>query len=144
MLRSHKAPVQSLGMRLTPRSVLKEYCAVLRIGIISDTHGLLRPEVGRWLAGVAHIIHAGDVGRVDVLEGLRRIAPVTAIRGNIDTGEWAKIIRTLRSYGWAGEASTSCTIFRNCNSTRQGADLTWSFQATRIDRGSKLLTGSST
>ena len=63
---------------------------MLRIGIISDTHGLLRPEVEQRLAGVAHIIHAGDIGRADILVGLRRIAPVTAIRGNIDTGDWAK------------------------------------------------------
>ena len=63
---------------------------MLRIGIISDTHGLLRPEAAQRLAGVAHIIHAGDIGRRDVLEGLRRIAPLTAIRGNVDTGDWAK------------------------------------------------------
>jgi uncharacterized protein len=63
---------------------------VLRIGIISDTHGLLRPEAAQRLAGVAHIIHAGDIGRGDVLVGLRRIAPLTAIRGNVDTGDWAK------------------------------------------------------
>jgi len=63
---------------------------VLRIGIISDTHGLLRPEAAQRLAGVAHIIHAGDIGRADVLVGLRRIAPLTAIRGNVDTGDWAK------------------------------------------------------
>jgi putative phosphoesterase len=63
---------------------------VLRIGIISDTHGLLRPEAERQLAGVAHVIHAGDIGRPDVLVGLRRIAPVTAIRGNVDTGDWAE------------------------------------------------------
>jgi len=63
---------------------------VLRIGIISDTHGLLRPEAERQLAGVAHVIHAGDIGRPDVLVGLRRIAPVTAIRGNIDTADWAQ------------------------------------------------------
>jgi putative phosphoesterase len=69
---------------------MEGYCAVLRIGIISDAHGLLRPEARRWLAGVAHIIHAGDIGRADVLVGLRRIAPVTAIRGNIDTGDWAE------------------------------------------------------
>jgi putative phosphoesterase len=62
----------------------------MRIGIISDTHGLLRPEAERWLAGVAHIIHAGDIGQADVLVGLRRIAPVTAIRGNIDNGDWAE------------------------------------------------------
>jgi len=64
--------------------------AVLRIGIVSDTHGLLRPEAEQGLAGVAHIIHAGDIGREDVLVRLRRIAPVTAIRGNIDTADWAK------------------------------------------------------
>ncbi len=63
---------------------------MLRIGIISDTHGLLRPEAERQLAGVAHVIHAGDIGRPDVLVGLRRIAPVTAIRGNIDTADWAQ------------------------------------------------------
>lgn len=62
----------------------------LRIGIISDTHGLLRPEAGKHLAGVDHIIHGGDIGRPDVLVALRRIAPVTAIRGNVDTGDWAR------------------------------------------------------
>jgi uncharacterized protein len=63
---------------------------VLRIGVISDTHGLLRPEAEQRLAGSAHIIHAGDIGRPNVVEALRRIAPVIAIRGNVDTGEWAK------------------------------------------------------
>jgi len=54
------------------------------IGIISDTHGLLRPEAVAALAGVEHILHAGDVGNIDILETLRGIAPVTAIRGNVD------------------------------------------------------------
>ncbi len=62
----------------------------MRIGIISDTHGLLRPEAIKQLAGADHIIHAGDIGAPEVIEGLRRIAPTTAIRGNIDVGEWAK------------------------------------------------------
>ena len=62
----------------------------LRIGIISDTHGLLRPEAERGLTGVNHIIHAGDIGRPEIVEALRRIAPVTAIRGNVDSGEWAR------------------------------------------------------
>jgi len=61
-----------------------------RIGIISDTHGLLRPEAERALAGVDHIIHAGDIGRPEIMDALRRIAPVTAIRGNVDSGEWAR------------------------------------------------------
>jgi uncharacterized protein len=62
---------------------------MMRIGIISDTHGLLRPEAIKHLAGTDHIIHAGDIGAPEVIEGLRRIAPTTAIRGNIDTGDWA-------------------------------------------------------
>jgi hypothetical protein len=60
-----------------------------RIGIISDTHGLLRPEAERFLTGVDHIVHGGDIGKPDVLEALRRLAPVTAVRGNVDTGDWA-------------------------------------------------------
>ena len=62
----------------------------MRIGIISDTHGLLRPEAIKQFSGADHIIHTGDIGAPAVVEGLRRIAPTTAIRGNIDTGEWAK------------------------------------------------------
>ncbi|HEX4576216.1 MAG TPA: metallophosphoesterase family protein [Edaphobacter sp.] len=54
------------------------------IGVISDTHGLLRPEAVAALRGVEHILHAGDVGDIAVLEKLRAIAPVTAIRGNVD------------------------------------------------------------
>lgn len=54
------------------------------IGVISDTHGLLRPEAVAALAGVEHILHAGDVGDMAILEALRKIAPVTAIRGNVD------------------------------------------------------------
>jgi putative phosphoesterase len=56
----------------------------MRIGVISDTHGLLRPEAIETLAGVDHILHAGDVGGIEILERLRAIAPVTAIRGNVD------------------------------------------------------------
>ena len=59
------------------------------IGVISDTHGLLRPEAIAALAGVAHVVHAGDVGGADVLDGLSRVAPVTAVRGNNDFGAWA-------------------------------------------------------
>jgi uncharacterized protein len=55
------------------------------IGVISDTHGLLRPEALTALAGVEHILHAGDVGDIGILAALGTIAPVTAIRGNIDT-----------------------------------------------------------
>ena len=54
------------------------------IGVISDTHGLLRPEALAALRGVVHILHAGDVGDIAILDALREIAPVTAIRGNVD------------------------------------------------------------
>ena len=60
-----------------------------KIGIISDTHGLLRPEALRRLSGVDHIIHGGDIGVPEIVAELRRIAPVTAIRGNVDVGDWA-------------------------------------------------------
>lgn len=61
----------------------------MRIGVISDTHGLLRPEAVARLAGVARIVHAGDIGRPGIVEALDRIAPTTAIRGNVDRGGWA-------------------------------------------------------
>src|SRR5437667_8649115 len=59
------------------------------IGVISDTHGLLRPEAVQALKGSDLIIHAGDVGDPRILDELRVIAPAIAVRGNIDTGEWA-------------------------------------------------------
>lgn len=55
------------------------------VGVLSDTHGLLRPQVLDALAGVEHILHAGDVGDIRILDKLREIAPTTAIRGNIDS-----------------------------------------------------------
>jgi len=62
---------------------------MFRIGVISDTHGLLRPEALQALAGAQHLIHAGDVGAPAVLEELRKLAPITAVRGNNDVGAWA-------------------------------------------------------
>jgi putative phosphoesterase len=59
------------------------------IGVISDTHGLLRPEVTEILASVDRILHAGDIGGPDILASLREMAPVTAVRGNMDYGAWA-------------------------------------------------------
>ena len=67
----------------------------MRVGVISDTHGLLRPEAIEALAGVEHILHAGDVGDDDILDELARIAPLTAIRGNIDrAGKCAELPAT--------------------------------------------------
>jgi uncharacterized protein len=61
----------------------------LIVGVISDTHGLLRPEAIAALGGSNLIVHAGDAGSADVLEALGRIAPVFAVRGNVDEGAWA-------------------------------------------------------
>ena len=62
------------------------------IGVVSDTHGLLRPEALRRLRGVDRIVHAGDVGTPEVLRALEAIAPVTAVRGNNDRGAWARAL----------------------------------------------------
>ena len=63
-----------------------------RIGLISDTHGLLRKEAQETLRGSELIIHAGDVGKRVILEELRKIAPVVAVRGNVDKEPWAKVL----------------------------------------------------
>jgi putative phosphoesterase len=60
-----------------------------RVGLISDTHGLLRSEALAFLRGSDFIVHAGDIGDAEVLEELRRLAPLTAVRGNNDKGPWA-------------------------------------------------------
>ena len=76
----------------------------MKIGIISDTHGLLRPDAVERLAGVDHIIHAGDIGSADVLVALGELAPVTAVRGNNDRGKWALAVpetAVLRAAGIA-------------------------------------------
>jgi uncharacterized protein len=65
---------------------------VKRIGLISDTHGLLRKEAVEALRDSELIIHAGDVGKPEILKALRKLAPVVAVRGNVDTAEWAGIL----------------------------------------------------
>lgn len=64
----------------------------LRIGLISDTHGLLRPEARDFLAGSDHIVHAGDICDPAILEALRALAPLSAVRGNNDHGAWARAL----------------------------------------------------
>src|SRR5947209_4649492 len=66
---------------------------MLRVGLISDTHGLLRPEAMAFLRGSDVIVHAGDIGNAAVLTELAAIAPVTAVRGNNDKGPWAETVR---------------------------------------------------
>ena len=75
-----------------------------RIGVISDTHGLLRPEAVAALAGVDLILHAGDVGSEQVLEALREIAPVTAVRGNNDKASWAAALKLWETVEFAGRS----------------------------------------
>ncbi|MGH8352947.1 MAG: metallophosphoesterase family protein [Pseudomonas sp.] len=64
-------------------------CRPLRIGLISDTHGLLRPEALARLQGCDHLIHAGDIGKPEILSTLEAIAPLSAVRGNNDQADWA-------------------------------------------------------
>ena len=65
----------------------------MRVGLISDTHGLLRPEALERLRGASHIIHAGDIGAAEILAELRTLAPLTAVRGNNDRAGWARAVR---------------------------------------------------
>lgn len=70
-----------------------QHLGVNRIGVIADTHGLLRPEVLEVFANVDHILHAGDIGGEDVIESLRAIAPVTFVDGNNDDSDGCDIVR---------------------------------------------------
>lgn len=72
-------------MKISPKHITK-------IGLISDTHGLLRPEAVEPLRGSELILHAGDVGKPEILDTLKQIAPVIAVRGNVDTAAWANIL----------------------------------------------------
>ena len=70
--------------------------AAMDIGVISDTHGLLRPEALAFLAGADHIVHGGDIGDPGILEQLAAIAPLTVVRGNNDTAPWARAMARSR------------------------------------------------
>jgi len=74
----------------------------MRIGLISDTHGLLRPQALEALQGVERIIHAGDIGNAAVLDALATIAPVDVVRGNNDTGAWAAAIPDTLTLDYGG------------------------------------------
>jgi putative phosphoesterase len=75
---------------------------VARLGIISDTHGLLRPQAAAFLEGCDRILHGGDIGNAEVLTRLSAIAPVTAIRGNNDKGAWAEAIPETELFEFSG------------------------------------------
>jgi hypothetical protein len=76
----------------------------MRLGLISDTHGLLRPQAVAALQGSDRIVHAGDIGKPEILEQLAAIAPVTAVRGNNDTGAWAQQIPQRKTFELDGVA----------------------------------------
>ena len=73
-----------------------------RIGLISDTHGLLRPEAMAFLQGCDHIVHGGDIGDAGILARLSVIAPVTAVRGNNDWGAWAESLAETELFEFGG------------------------------------------
>ena len=75
--------------------------ARLEVGVVSDTHGLVRPEATKALAGVDVVLHAGDVGANEVLQELSTLAPVLAVRGNVDGG-WARLLPERRLLALGG------------------------------------------
>jgi putative phosphoesterase len=75
---------------------------VARLGIISDTHGLLRPQAAAFLQGCDRIVHAGDIGSAEVLTRLQALAPVTAVRGNNDKDAWAEAIPETETFEFNG------------------------------------------
>ena len=87
-----------------------------RIGLVSDTHGLVRPEALRFLAGSEAIVHAGDIGQPEVLNALRAIAPLHAIRGNNDTDDWAKDLPDTLAIELAG---VKLFVLHDFNTTRR-------------------------
>jgi hypothetical protein len=81
--------MEFIAILISGGAALKNTGPMHKIGVISDTHGIARPEALKALRGVERIIHAGDIGSPAVIDELRRLAQVTAIRGNVDTGDWA-------------------------------------------------------
>jgi putative phosphoesterase len=86
---SEKIMLQQEARARTARGFDRMATNDVMVGVISDTHGLVRPQAAAALAGCDLIIHAGDVGKPEVLERLRELAPTFAVRGNIDIGDWA-------------------------------------------------------
>src|SRR5258708_33987537 len=82
--------------------VARQAYIMRRIGVISDTHGLLRPEAAAFLRGSDFVIHGGDIGHEGILKELASVAPVTAVRGNNDHGPWGGAFARTRSLHGAG------------------------------------------
>ena len=92
------------------------------IGVISDTHGLLRPEAVNALRGVDMILHAGDIGGPEILDELGRIAPVLAVRGNNDKGDWARDIPDRRAVEFGGLRISMLHDLKEINQSSEAAN----------------------
>lgn len=90
----------------------------MRIGLVSDTHGLMRPQAIEALQGSHAILHAGDIGDPAILEALARIAPLHAVRGNNDTTAWASVLPETPCCASATSPSTCCTTCSTWRSIR--------------------------
>lgn len=95
----------------------------LRVGLISDTHGLLRPQARSFLEGSDHIVHAGDVGDPGILDELAAIAPLTAVRGNTDGGAWAQDLPLIADVGIGGLTIRVIHILAELAGPRQVAEV---------------------
>ena len=91
-----------------------------RIGLISDTHGLVRPEAKVFLRGCDAIIHGGDIGHAEILAELEELAPVTAVRGNNDQGAWAGYLRETEMVKFGGVAVYGIHDLAQLNLARLG------------------------
>lgn len=85
------------------------------VGVLSDTHGLLRPETIDHLRDVDHIIHAGDIGKDEVIQQLKTLAPVSVVRGNVDSAGWAQQYPDALSINLAGHSIHILHIINNLN-----------------------------
>ncbi len=116
----------------------------MRIGLISDTHGQLRPEALAFLEGCDHVVHAGDIGKPEVLSALEAIAPVTAIRGNVDTGEWAAELPEVREVTLAGVRLLVLHDLKQLGGIRRRRASGWWCRGTRTSRWLKSAAACST
>ena len=117
---------------------------VLRVGLIADTHGLLRPEATAFLAGSDHIVHAGDVGDPSILDTLAAIAPLTAIRGNVDTDAWAARLRETELIRFGEIAVYVLHDLKALDIDPRAAGIRVVVSATRTSRSSSSATACST
>ena len=107
--------------------------ARLRVGLLADTHGLLRPEALAFLRGSDHIVHAGDICDPDVLHQLRELAPVTAVRGNCDQGDWARFSKRLAHPSPNAIMTNQITLEAAADARAAGADAQREGLATAIN-----------